>query len=583
LTLAAAGLVGGELTLATAPANAGTVGVTGYIQGAGSIVSVEGGPYSCNRDDNQDDRNTVTCDRKSFGALFEAWVWLEARPATTPAGNWRFDHWEGCNTTRVVNGNEQCAIHSGAFTLDETSPKAVFDDFVAPTITNVTPTQSASSDRQFSFAFGSNDSSSSFACAMDGEPLLPCGSGYTRILSEGVHTMSVRATDPSGNDGPTHTETVVSLDTTITGGPAGLTNSREARFDFLTLGGNSFECALDFAPFTPCGNGLSQSTKYAGLGDGTHTFKVRAVNGQWVDQLPEARAWTIDSTPPDTGLTGANINGGAATFTFDGSGGHTGFECRLDGPSQAHGWQACGSPAAYSGLTDGSYQFQVRAKDAAGNVDPTPESRSWPVDVSPPETTIITGPMDDGWSLKSTQTLGYASSEPGSTFGCSFDGATRNCVPPSFTETAIVLGTHRFTVAARDAQGNQDATPARRTWTVPMDDVGLFHGPGWQLRSSASAYLGTYSVASRQGATLSKQVTGARKIALVASKGPNHGTVKVFAGSSLLRTVTLTAPSLVTKRVIPIASFPNPVNTKIRIVVTSIGKPVRIEGLGVAT
>jgi len=167
LTLAAASLFGGELTLATAPANAGTVGVTGHIQGAGSIVSVEGGPYSCNRDGNQDDRNTVTCDRISFGAVFEACVWLEVRPATTPAGNWRFDRWEGCNTTRVVNGNVQCAVHSGAFTLDEKSPKAVFDDFVSPTITNVTPTQSASSDRQFSFTFGSNDSSSSSTCAMD--------------------------------------------------------------------------------------------------------------------------------------------------------------------------------------------------------------------------------------------------------------------------------------------------------------------------------------------------------------------------------------------------------------------------------
>ena len=310
---------------------------------------------------------------------------------------------------------------------------------------------------------------------------------------------------------------------------------------------------------------------------------MRAVNGRWVDQLPAGRSWTIDSTAPDTTLTGANINGGAATFGFDGSGGHQGFDCRLDGPSQAHGWQACGSPAAYSGLGDGSYAFQVRARDVAGNVDPTPESRSWSVDVSAPETTITSGPVDDGWSLASTQTLGYASSEAGSTFGCSFDGAARACVAPSFTETGIAPGTHRFTATATDAQGNQDATPARRTWTVPMDDVSLVHGRGWQLRTSASAYLGTYSVASRQGATLSKQVVGARKIALVASRGPGHGTVKVFAGSSLLRTVSLDAPSLVTKRIIPIASFANPIDTKIRIVVASSAKPVRIEGLGVAT
>ena len=126
-----------ELTFGLAPANAGTVAVTGRIQGAGSIRSVEGGPYACFADGNQDDRSTATCQRETFGAVFEAWVWLEAVPASTPAGNWRFARWEGCNTTRVVDGNLQCAVHSGAFTLDETMPKAVFDDFVPPTVSSI--------------------------------------------------------------------------------------------------------------------------------------------------------------------------------------------------------------------------------------------------------------------------------------------------------------------------------------------------------------------------------------------------------------------------------------------------------------
>jgi hypothetical protein len=584
LALAVASLVTAELTLGQAPANAGTVGVTGRIQGAGSIIPVDGGggPYSCFADWNQNDRNTVTCPRQPFEAVFEAWVWLEARPASTPAGNWRFDHWEGCNTTQTVGGTVRCAVHSGAFDRVETSPKAVFDDFVAPTITGVTPTQSAFNDREFSFSFGSNDPGASAACAMDSQQLQPCVSGYTRTLSEGVHTMSVRATDTSGNNGPTLTETVVALDTALTSGPTGSTNSRDATFGFSTIGGSNFDCALDFAPFTPCGNGLSQSKSYAGLGDGTHTFRVRAVNGRWADQLPASRSWTIDSTPPGTTLTDANINGGSATFTFDGSGGHSSFECQLDGPSQAHGWRACGSPASYVDLPDGSYQFQVRARDTAGNVDLTPESRTWNVDTTGPETTITSGPVNNGWSLRATQTLGYASSEATSTFRCTFDGAARTCVAPSFTGTGITPGTHRFTVAARDTGGNEDATPAQRTWTLPMDDIVLAHGPGWQLRSSADAYLGTYSQATRRGATLSKRVAGARKIALVASRGPGHGTVNVYAGSRLLRTVRLAAPTLLTKQVVPITNFATPTNASIRIMVTSRGKPVRIEGFGVA-
>ncbi|MGA8209709.1 MAG: RICIN domain-containing protein [Nocardioidaceae bacterium] len=119
-------LAASQLVLPSAPASAGTVGVAGVIQGAGSISSVEGGPYHCERTGNQDDRATVSCDREPFEAVFEAWVWLKATPASWPTGRWSFAGWSGCDETRVVNGNTQCAVHSGAISLDERRPKAFF-------------------------------------------------------------------------------------------------------------------------------------------------------------------------------------------------------------------------------------------------------------------------------------------------------------------------------------------------------------------------------------------------------------------------------------------------------------------------
>src|SRR5262249_51142733 len=49
----------------------------------------------------------------------------------------------------------------------------------------------------------------------------------------------------------------------------------------------------------------------------------------------------------------------------------------------------------YPGLTNGSYTFIVKAKDQAGNEDPSPASCSFTVavpDTTPPDTTITTGP-----------------------------------------------------------------------------------------------------------------------------------------------------------------------------------------------
>jgi hypothetical protein len=42
-------------------------------------------------------------------------------------------------------------------------------------------------------------------------------------------------------------------------------------------------------------------------------------------------------------------------------------------------FETCTSPKTYSGLKKGSHTFAVRAVDAAGNLDPTPATRTWKV------------------------------------------------------------------------------------------------------------------------------------------------------------------------------------------------------------
>ena len=49
----------------------------------------------------------------------------------------------------------------------------------------------------------------------------------------------------------------------------------------------------------------------------------------------------------------------------------------------------CTSPENYT-ATEGQRLFEVRAIDAVGNVDPTPASYTWVVDLTPPVVTITT-------------------------------------------------------------------------------------------------------------------------------------------------------------------------------------------------
>ena len=588
LTVALAVGFFGQIVIAPT-AQAGTLALTAEIQGAGSVYSVEAfgatPRYSCTSPTGQNDDRVVTrCQRQTFEKAFQSGMWLEAAPASGPvAGNWRFVGWVGCDQTRVAaDGEVQCFVTSGAFSLDEKHPRAIFDDAQAPSLSGPNPRQSLTSERTFTFDFSSNDNTARFWCRLDAEPYTTCSSGISKTMTEGSHSFQVYAADPSGNQSPVSNIAVTAVDTAITGGPAGLVNDRTAIFNYATIAGNSFECSLDFGAWGACGTGNDNSRTYTGLADGAHHFQVRASNGGWTDRLPATRSWTIDATPPTTSLDATSINGRDASFGFSAAAA-SGFQCRLTGPTSAHDWQPCSTPTSYADLSDGDYRFEVRASDAAGNVDPSPPSHSWTIDLTAPETTIGSAPAEGSWVLSRAATLALTSTETGSAFTCTLDGVGRTCGPASLQLTNLASGTHSVTATATDAAGNTDSTPARRTWTVPFDDTQLDRTNAWAQKSAPSAYLGTYSAATLKGASLKKQVADATKIALVAKRAPGHGTVKVFLGTTLLKQVNLTSATVQNKRVIPVVTFPAPTTGTVKVVVATAGKQVHVDGLGIAT
>ncbi len=244
------------------------------------------------------------------------------------------------------------------------------------------------------------------------------GPPYERVWNptvSGVYTVVAQAQDAGHNLGTsasiTITVDVTPPETTLTATPPdGQGSSEPAEFAFeASEPGAVFACSLAGAAFAAC----SSPEVYGGLAAGAHTFEVRASDALGnTDPTPAAYTWTVvDTTPPETTITGGpsgTTTAHDATFALAANESAT-FECALDGAA----WSPCTSPIAYTALADGTHSFQVRATDAAGNIDPTPASRSWTVVTAPANDAFAAAAAISGSSGRTTGTTVNATREPG--------------------------------------------------------------------------------------------------------------------------------------------------------------------------
>src|SRR2546427_311984 len=263
-------------------------------------------------------------------------------------------------------------------------------------------------------------------------------------------------------------------DTTVDSGPTSPTNATTATFMFsgtdnVTAPANlTFECKLNGSAFAPC----SSPAQYTVV-DGSHTFQVRAIDqAHNPDPTPASFTWTVDTQAPDTVIDSAPAdptNSNTATFTFHGdlAGGDT-FQCQLDGQTPT----ACNSgTVTYSGLAAGEHLFTVAARDAAGNTDQSAASFAWTIDVTPPDTTISSGPSDGSSTTNTSASFDFEgldnlTATGALSFECSLDGgAFSSCTSPVLY-SGLSRTSHTFAVRAKDQAGNVDPTPATATWTI---------------------------------------------------------------------------------------------------------------------
>jgi hypothetical protein len=228
---------------------------------------------------------------------------------------------------------------------------------------------------------------------------------------------------------------------------------------FEATEGATFMCALGSAPWTSC----TSPVTYTGLVANPYSFAVYSIDAAGnIDPSPATWSWAVDTNAPETTITGGpsgTVTQATATFTFTTTDPGATFECKLDGAAFA----SCTSPVNLTGLSSAAHVFQVRSRDAVGNVDATPDSRTWTVDFTAPDTIITASPA--AATNATTASFSFSSTESG-TFECKLDaGAFAACTSPK-SYTGSAAGPHTFQVRAKDGVGNIDASPASFTWTV---------------------------------------------------------------------------------------------------------------------
>ena len=133
------------------------------------------------------------------------------------------------------------------------------------------------------------------------------------------------------------------------------------------------------------------------MADGAYTLGATATDRAG-NTATTTRVVLVDNTPPDTVITGGptgQISVTEATFTFTGTDNLTPadtlvFAWRLDGGAWS-AFQAV-TTASVTNLAPGPHTFEVKARDLAGNEDPTPAQATFTVGAG--VTVTITSPTD---------------------------------------------------------------------------------------------------------------------------------------------------------------------------------------------
>jgi hypothetical protein len=290
-------------------------------------------------------------------------------------------------------------------------------------------------------------------------------------LSDGSHTIQVRAIDEAGNKSGWGTHTVI-IDTTAPGIPAPTTTTpttdRTPTWSWNKPSGNpiSYRVSLNG------GSIISQTslnfTPSSNLSDGSHTIQVRAI-----DEAGNKSGWgthtvIIDTTPPGipAPTTTTPTTDRTPTWTWNAvSGNPASYDVQLGSGSITNQTTRTYTPS--SNLSDGSHTIKVRAKDALGNTSGW-GTHTVVIDATAPG---VPDPSTESPTRDRTPTWSWnaVSGNPVSYDVQLNSGSITNQTTRTYTPSSNLSdGSHTIKVRAKDALGN---TSGWGTHTVKIDNM----------------------------------------------------------------------------------------------------------------
>ncbi|MGH2905162.1 MAG: adventurous gliding motility protein AgmC [Solirubrobacterales bacterium] len=377
-------------------------------------------------------------------------------------------------TATDAAGNEGTSSNDRVITIDTTDPSV--------SITAPATDGSVTGDDTPDITFTATDSSSlTIECSVDGGSYVACSSPFTTpALTDGTHSVTVRATDDAGNTSSDTRSFVVDTTAPIVSitapGSGDVISDDTPTVTFTVTEDNpgTTECSVDGGAFAPCSSPFTTPT----LTDGPHTVTVRHTD-EGGNASTDSRSFTVDTTAPNAPVItspAADISTSDTTPTLSGTAEANSTVTIYDGATAIGTTTADGSGdwtfTPGSALSEGDHIFSATATDAAGNEGVHSNDRTITIDTTNPAAPAITSPSGDLTTSDTTPTIS-GTAEPSSTVTIYDDGTAIGTTTAdgsgnwSFTpSTPLSEDDHPLTATAKDAAGNEGDPSTVHTVTI---------------------------------------------------------------------------------------------------------------------